>query len=259
MNPVVFLGPSLPLAEARSILDAEYFPPIAQGDLTRLMREKSRVIVIIDGRFDDIPAVWHNEILFAMERGTSVIGAASMGALRAAELARYGMVGIGAVYQAFRRGWLEDDDEVAVVHAPAEFQWTPLSEAMVNIRGSIRAAVRRGLLSPAEGAAVVAAAKELHYPERRWERLARMAEKSGGDLAARVRRIGAECRVDIKARDARAALVRARIFQESGNFSLPRQRLSVEPTEAWLTLLEETGCSDLYESPPRSDDKPFSR
>jgi hypothetical protein len=260
MNPVVFLGPSLPLAEARSVLDAVYMPPLAQGDLTRLMRDKPSIVVIIDGRFDDIPAVWHNEILFAMEHGTRVIGAASMGALRAAELARHGMIGVGAVYQAFRRGWLEDDDEVAVVHAPAELGWTPLSEAMVNIRTGIRAAVRGKLLSEVEGAAVVGVAKGLHYPERSWANLAKAAQKLMEDGARRIQLIGRDGRVDIKARDARAALVRARILQKSKNIPQPAQRLRVEPTEAWLTLLEETGCSDLYESPPRlDDDKPFSR
>ena len=33
--PVVFLGPSLPLETARDILDAEYRPPAAQGDILR--------------------------------------------------------------------------------------------------------------------------------------------------------------------------------------------------------------------------------
>ena len=252
MRPVVFLGPSLPLAEAQAVLDAVYYSPISQGDLTRLMDPPPGIVVIIDGRFDDVPAVWHNEILFAMERGTRVIGAASMGALRAAELAQYGMIGVGAVYQAFRRGSLEDDDEVAVVHAPAELGWTALSEAMVNIRATLRAAVRDKMLTDGEASEIVAAAKAVHYPQRTWEGLARMMETSGGDLAARIRRIGAEHRVDIKARDARAALVRARILQERGNFPRPAQGLMVEPTEAWLTLLDEVGCRDLYDVPPRS-------
>jgi len=260
VRPVVFLGPSLPLAEAQAILDAVYFPPIAQGDLTRLMDAPPGIVLMIDGRFDDVPAVWHNEILFAMERGTRVIGAASMGALRAAELAPHGMIGVGAVYQAFRRGWLEDDDEVAVVHAPAELGWAALSEAMVNIRATLRAAVCRRMVSREESDAILAAAKRLHYPQRRWEGLARMLEPGGGDLAARIRRIGTEMRVDIKARDARAALVRARILQERGDFPQPSQGLAVEPTEAWLTLLDEVGCRDLYDAQSRSgDDKAFSR
>jgi hypothetical protein len=78
------------------------------------------------------------------------------------------------------------------------------------------------------------------------------------DGAQRIRKIGTELRVDIKARDARAALVRARILQERGDFTQPAQRLRVEPTEAWLTLLDEVGCRDLYES-PLEDDRAFSR
>jgi len=35
MKPVVFLGPTLPASEAAAILDAEYLPPVAQGDLYR--------------------------------------------------------------------------------------------------------------------------------------------------------------------------------------------------------------------------------
>ena len=254
----MFLGPSLPLAQAQAILDAVYLPPIAQGDLTRLMDQPPSIVVIIDGRFDDVPAVWHNEILFAMARGTRVIGAASMGALRAAELAPYGMIGVGAVYQAFRRGWLEDDDEVAVVHAPHELGGAALSEAMVNIRATLRAAVRHGALAKEEADAILAAAKALHYPQRTWAKLGEAAQAMIPDGAARIRRIGTEMRVDIKARDARAALVRARILQERGAFPQTSQMLGVEPTEAWLALLEEVGCRDLYESPP-DDDRAFSR
>ena len=43
-----------------------------------------------------------------------------MGALRAAELHAFGMRGVGRIFEAFRDGELEDDDEVAVVHGPAE-------------------------------------------------------------------------------------------------------------------------------------------
>ena len=66
-----------------------------------------------------------------------MFGAASMGALRAAELAAFGMEGVGAIFEAFREGVLEDDDEVAVIHGPAEFGYPVLSEAMVNIRRTL--------------------------------------------------------------------------------------------------------------------------
>ena len=33
----VFLGPTLPIPEARKILDAQYLPPASMGDVTRLV------------------------------------------------------------------------------------------------------------------------------------------------------------------------------------------------------------------------------
>src|SRR6185436_15392645 len=78
----VFLGPSLPIADAVRVLDAVYLPPVAVGDVYRLVREaRPRRIAIIDGYFERMAAVWHKEILFALERGVAVYGAASMGAL----------------------------------------------------------------------------------------------------------------------------------------------------------------------------------
>ena len=69
--------------------------------------------------------------------GVHVFGASSMGALRAAELHPFGMVGVGRVFEGYRAGVYEDDDEVAVVHASEEAGFAPLSEAMVNVRHAL--------------------------------------------------------------------------------------------------------------------------
>jgi hypothetical protein len=53
-----------------------------------------------------------------MEQGVHVFGAASMGALRAAEMHSLGMVGIGTIFQWYRDGKIVADDEVAVRHGP---------------------------------------------------------------------------------------------------------------------------------------------
>src|SRR4029077_1266006 len=98
------------------------------------------LIGVIDGYFERVPTVWHKEILWAMAEGIHVYGAASAGALRAAELAGFGMRGIGRVYEDFRDGVLQDDDEVAVLHGPAEVGYPPVTEAMVNIRATLAAA-----------------------------------------------------------------------------------------------------------------------
>ena len=94
----------------------------------------------IDGYFDRVPAVWHKEILWAMSRGIHLFGCSSMGALRAAELEAFGMVGVGEVFRMFRDGVLEDDDEVAVIHGPSDAAYVTLTEALVNIRATLASA-----------------------------------------------------------------------------------------------------------------------
>src|SRR5512132_542369 len=110
----IFTGPTLAPAEARAVLGATYLPPAAQGDVLRAALRRPHAIGIIDGYFERVPAVWHKEILWAMAQGIHVFGSSSMGALRAAELHAFGMIGIGAIFEAYRDGELEDDDEVAV-------------------------------------------------------------------------------------------------------------------------------------------------
>ena len=117
MNIVIFTGPTLSAEEGRAVLDARYLPPAAQGDVYRAARDRPQLIGLVDGLFERTPAVWHKEILWAMSNGVHVFGSASLGALRAAELAAFGMEGVGAVFDAFRSGRLEDDDEVAVAWA----------------------------------------------------------------------------------------------------------------------------------------------
>src|SRR5215472_4011322 len=110
----VFVGPTLAVTDARAELDAVYLPPVTAGDVYGLGRLRPRVIGIIDGYFQHRPAVWHKEIMWAMENGVHVFGSAGMGALRAVELEVFGMRGVGWVHQAFKEGTLEQDDEVAV-------------------------------------------------------------------------------------------------------------------------------------------------
>ncbi len=129
-----------------------------------MARLQPQAIGIIDGYFDTMPSIWHKEILWAMRQGVHVSGSASMGALRAAELAAFGMEGVGAIFDAYRSGELEDDDEVAVVHAPAEKGYRALSMAMVNIRATLAAAEAQQIVRPATRAALVQLAKEHVLP-----------------------------------------------------------------------------------------------
>ena len=94
---VVFAGPSLTKADLAGHPDLEMRPPVRQGDVWRATRNAPRTIAIIDGFFEGVPAVWHKEILWALHEGIPVLGASSMGALRAAEMDAFGMIGVGRI------------------------------------------------------------------------------------------------------------------------------------------------------------------
>lgn len=166
MTVYVFNGPTLGATAGRDMLDAVWLPPAAQGDLYRVAVHQPRAIALIDGRFHDVPAVWHKEILWALTQGIPVYGSASMGALRAAETAAFGMIGVGRIFEAYRDGVLEDDDEVAVAHTDAENGWRATSEAMVNIRATLAAAAADGVIDADVHDLLLAHAKAAYYPDR---------------------------------------------------------------------------------------------
>src|SRR6478672_6283953 len=147
MIAVIFAGPSMP-PPTTPIAGIEWRAPVRQGDLYLAALSDPAIIGVADGYFEIVPTVWHKEILWAMARGIHVFGAASTGALRAAELDAFGMRGIGRVYEAFRDGVLEDDDEVAVLHGPQELGYPPLTEALVNIRATVATAVQQDVIAP---------------------------------------------------------------------------------------------------------------
>jgi len=163
---VVFLGPTLSHDEARDVLDAEYRPPAAHGDVLRAALRRPRAIGLVDGVFERVPAVWHKEILFALSEGVHVYGAASMGALRAAEMDAFGMRGVGNVYRAYADGLVEDDDEVAVAHADAEHGFRALSDAMVDVRATLAAAVAARIVDGVTADRLLARVKSTFYAER---------------------------------------------------------------------------------------------
>jgi hypothetical protein len=184
MNTIVFVGPTLSAGEARGILDADYRPPAAQGDVYRAALERPWGIAIVDGYFERVPAVWHKEVLWALDRGIHVFGSSSMGALRAAELHSFGMIGVGSIFEGFRDGTLTDDDEVTVVHADAEGGYRPLSTAMVDIRASVARALQVRVIEEELADRLVELAKRRHYAERSYPRLYDDALRAGLERVA---------------------------------------------------------------------------
>jgi len=197
---VIFAGPTIAHEEVTNIIECRCLPPIAHGDILRLDLETVTAIGIIDGYFEGAPSVWHKEILYAMSQGVHVYGAASMGALRAAELNIFGMQGVGKIFEWYRDLVIEDDDEVAVSHGPVESGYMTASEPMVNIRKSLGLALEKELLDEDQFSVLIERAKSAFYKQRNWESLL-----SGAQWSALLDWLKTN-RVNLKKEDATAML-----------------------------------------------------
>lgn len=164
MSSVVFAGPSLHgVTRPEGLVFA---PPAAQGDLIAAAKAGATHIGLIDGYFGATASVWHKEILYTLANGCQVFGAASMGALRAAECHSFGMKPIGAIAEAYITGQLTDDADVALLHGPAEFDYPPFTEPMVDVRPTIAALETLGHISAVEAQHLLDAAQNLHFSDR---------------------------------------------------------------------------------------------
>jgi hypothetical protein len=169
----VFLGPSLDKKEAEQILSATYLPPAKRGDLLAAAANGSTIICLIDGVFHQESAVAHREILSALKQGIRVIGASSMGALRAAEMDTLGMEGVGEIYRMYKSGELVSDDEVALIFDPVT--GAALSEPLINIRFTLKKARENGIIDTQAHDGLLAAARSLFYPQRTYSRIVAVA------------------------------------------------------------------------------------
>jgi hypothetical protein len=230
----VFAGPTLyglgdlaPAFERRG--------PARRGDVYRASLSRPRAIVLVDGYFDQTPSVWHKEILAVIAARTPIFGVASLGALRAVELTGFGMRGFGRVFENFLAGALEDDDEVAVVHASADDGYRPLSVAMVDIRATLDAAEAAGVIGAGAHSTLISIGKRLHFPDRSYPRL--LADSAGLITAAELARFEGWLRgnaVSQKRQDAVALLTAI----ESGTIETvaPPVAFVLQRTHVWEVL-----------------------
>lgn len=177
MKPVVYTGISISQGDAQKILDADYRPPVRRHDIRRLLKTPPEIIGIIDGVFFDSAAVAHREIIEALNSGIIVVGGGSMGALRASELEPYGMIGVGKVFEMYRNGIIEADDEVAVTFDEESNE--ALSIPLVNIRMTVESAMNARILNSGQGTAVIDIARKLFYPDRNYQNVIFESVKAG--------------------------------------------------------------------------------
>lgn len=234
----MFVGPTLAADQIETEVEITLRPPASRGDIYLAAGEEPQAILLIDGAFEDVPAVFHKEILWALNRGIHVFGASSLGALRAAELDAFGMIGIGLIYEGYKNGQLQRDDAVAVLHGPSELGWPLLTRALVDIQATLLEAQKQSVIDLATKKVLEAAASNLFWRERTYEKIVDRALKMGwrGDARSDFLSWVAESEVSQKHRDAVAL-----IEHVTKNWSLletPFQpNFRFENTAAWQSLV----------------------
>src|SRR6201990_3519269 len=206
MKTIVFFGPSIAESEVRKLAAVTHAPPIKRGDLAGAADYDA--FVIIDGEFGQNMSVSPKEILGVLERGKTVIGAASMGALRASELDRSGMIGVGWVYDYFRRQAVRRDADVALAYSLFDFK--PMTVPMVDVEYWMERTFAAGLIGRKERTLVLKAARQIFFAERTMERLTDPLRRAVGDelLQSLLAFSGGEI-PSIKSLDAEEAIQRA--------------------------------------------------
>jgi hypothetical protein len=184
---VVFVGPSLPDAAQVAGNEVEIRPPACQGNVMQAVYDGATSIGLIDGHFEFVAPVWHKELLFALAEGISVFGAASMGALRAAECAPFGMSGIGRIYEDYAVGRRNDDADVALLHGPAELNYPQVTVPIVNMDATLMSAEIKGLLRKTELEKLSKAGRSIFFKERTWKKIAVTANLAWPSVATMVR------------------------------------------------------------------------
>jgi TfuA protein len=177
MKTIVFFGPSIAESEVRRLAAVTHAPPIKRGDLAAV--EDYDVFVILDGEFGQNMSVSPKEILSLLERGKTVIGASSMGALRASELDRSGMIGVGWVYDYFRRCAIRRDADVALLYSPFDFK--PMTVPIVDLEYWMEQASAAGLIGNRERRLLLKVARNIFFADRSLDTLTEALRVAVGD------------------------------------------------------------------------------
>lgn len=232
---VLFAGPSL-YGAAFACDEITKRPPATQGDIAQAVLGGATAIGLVDGCFETIAAVWHKEILFALERNVAVLGAASIGALRAAECAPFGMQPVGDIALDYTNGALDDDAAVAVLHGPGELGYPPVTLALVDVMATTDTMLASAAVSEGTVCMILERAQALYFKERTLHRLFEGMEDSQRLLELYLRH------QTFRKRENALALVEALKTLPSIPNSRPHQTWSIATPPHWraaISLLTE--------------------
>jgi hypothetical protein len=205
-KPIVYLGPTLNREEASKILDADYRDPAKKGDFLRLSltSDEKKYVGFIDGVFlHDYPPSPIEVYHLATRKNIELIGASSLGALRAVELEKFGMKGIGKIFQLFKNGILNADDEVAVTFVRDKNILQ--SEALIDIRFNLFLAYKKGIITKQTKKRSVKIAKNIYFPFRNYDDIIKLTQEQFPSIHAELENFRdyiLKNRDSLKARDA---------------------------------------------------------
>ena len=143
--------------------DAETCGPIKRSDLIGDIKRQVHVVGIVDGEFLQSRAVSPTDIMDALRCGLKVYGSSSMGAIRAAELDSYGMIGCGKIYEFIKRTPYFKDDHLGLVFYKG---YSAFNYAYLDFVFGLEQLCSDGEISTGDLRTLIRYYKKLHFSER---------------------------------------------------------------------------------------------
>lgn len=185
MKIKIYSGLSLgPAHVARILPQAEFARPIKRRDVWLDIKQGYHVLGIVDGEFLQNLAVSPSEIADAMRCGIKVYGSSSMGAMRAAELREYGMIGVGRIFEHIRDADYFKDDHLGQLFADGA--GSKFSLPFLDLKLGIEDLSEKGKVGKEDAAVVIRLYEQLHFSERSFSALRASLRKADRDDLAKL-------------------------------------------------------------------------
>lgn len=183
-RPLIYCGPSISPEQARKIVpEAIIRDPAQQSDIISDICELNPShLLLIDGTFLQNLSVWIKELVYALQYPSlegRIYGCSSMGALRAADLAPWGMIGYGRIFGWYNEGVTSDDSEVAVAYSVLQ---SGVYRSVTVPLSDVRATLEDRKVLPGTKEDLWLAAKKIHWSERSEKALSEAWKINGEQL-----------------------------------------------------------------------------
>ncbi|WFU53624.1 TfuA-like protein [Bradyrhizobium pachyrhizi] len=216
---LVFIGPSLSATE-RPDAKVEYLGPVRHGSLFSLPLGPGDIVLIVDGVYQHFAPLRHKEIMAHLAMGVRIFGAASFGALRAAELRDVGAIPLGKVARAYCDGTVSDDSEVAVLHSPYDHH-SRLTVPLVSVRFAVADLLERRRLDADAAQGIICLLSDVHFTLRSLDVMRQILDRAGFAPQAELLLQELRGKPDVKAEDARQAILHIDRLEECAEADCP--------------------------------------